>query len=235
MKVEKFGYTIEQPSLEETGNVYCKASESTKNIVKLMKERKLNGFIEPNVGHMSTLIEVSSFDTALNLNPWNADFIKCDAVKISRDYLRLINFGLFARSADCMMLALLSENDVYLLHISVQSLNDGILQILSEENIDCTYVAVEGPCISAEKYFLYGEEYIEKNICNFSNLGYDKHIYYNDENLHVDIRGIVREELMKRGIKTLVSNNQCTYKNTKLGSNRRDGKNRHDNVMIITA
>ena len=235
MKIKKFGYTIEQPSCDETGNVYCKASESTQNIVKLMKERNLNGFIEPNVGHLSTLVEVKSFDTALNLNPWNADFIKCDALKISKEYLSLLNLGLFARSADYMMLALLSENDVYLLHISVKSLNDGILQILSEENIDCTYVAVEGPCISAENYFLYGKKYIEENISNFSDLGYDKHIYYNGEKLHVDIRGIVREELMKRGIKTLVSNNQCTYKNTKLGSNRRDGKNRHDNVMIITA
>ena len=235
MNVQKYGYLIEQPNIHETGNVYCKAPESRKNIIKLMEQRNLKGFIEPNVGQTATLIDVKSLEIANELHPWAADYTRCDALRIPKKILKENNYGVLARSADCMMLALISKEDVFLLHLSVQSINNGILEILKKCKIDDRYTAVGGVCISSKNYFLYGEEYIKNMTCNFKKYGYDKFVFWDESQLHIDIRGIARYALEQQGIKEIVFNNKCTFEDLSLGSNRREGPARHDNVMIIRA
>lgn len=229
--ISKYGLVCELPGFSETGNVWYNAEHSRENIEKLISTRNLNGFIEPNVESGSTMLEVSTIEVAKELNPWNGSYTKCDALHTTKQFLKENNFALFGRSADCMMLALLSTTDVYLFHLSVASLNNGILRHLPTDT-GKKYLAIEGPCISDCYYFLKGER-IKINTSHYEELGYLENTYYEDEKLHVNIRGIVRSELKKHGIRTVVNNDACTYCNMHLGSNRRDGPNRHDNVMII--
>lgn len=233
MIITKFGFTYEQPSLTRTGNVFSRAQGSRENIECLIKKTGVVGFIEPNIAQTGVMLEVDSLDVALALNPWNADYTKCDALHVSKAFLKDNNFALFARSADCMMLTLLSEQDVYLLHLSVESINNGILEHLRDIDVSKEYLAIEGPCISAKEYYLYGDGYIERKTSNYSKFGYMDKTFFDDRGLHVSIRGIVRAVLRQCGISMMLEDRRCTFANTSLGSNRRQGANRHDNVVII--
>lgn len=233
MVITKYGLTYAQLSFAKTGNVFCRASDSKQNVERLILQTGVNGFIEPNVGQTGTMLEVDTVEVALALNPWNANFTKCDALHISVDFLKKNKFALFARSADCMMLSLLSEQDVYLLHLSVESINNGILEHLKSVDTSREYLAIEGPCISAKEYYLYGEDYIMSKTGNYAKLGYMDRTYLDDKGLHVDIRGIARDALRKCGISMVIEDKRCTFSNTSLGSNRRQGANRYDNVVII--
>lgn len=233
MIITKFGFTYEQPSLAKTGNVFSRAQGSRENIERLIENIGVAGFIEPNVAQTGVMLEVDSLKVAQALNPWNADYIKCDALHASKAFLKDNNFALFARSADCMMLSLLSEQDVYLLHLSVESINNGILEHLKGIVNSKDYIAIAGPCISAEQYFLYGEKYIESKTCNYSKLGYMDKTFVDDKGLHVSIRGIAISVLKQMGIPLILQDKRCTFKDTTLGSNRRQGSKRHDNVVII--
>ena len=233
MVITKYGFTYEQPSFTQTGNVFCKAQGSRENIERLIEKAGVAGFIEPNVAQTGKILEVDSLEVALALNPWNADFTKCDALHINKEFLKDNNFALFGRSADCMMLSLLSEKDVYLLHLSVESINNGILEHIKGINARDNYLAIEGPCISAKEYYLYGEEYIARKTGNYSKLGYMGKTYVDDKGLHISIRGIARDALKQCGITMVLQDRRCTFANIGLGSNRRQGANRHDNVVII--
>ncbi|MBQ8044569.1 MAG: laccase domain-containing protein [Clostridia bacterium] len=233
MIITKYGLTYEQPSFAKTGNVFFRANGSRENIERLIRECGVNAFIEPNVGQTGTMLEVDTVDVALALNPWNANYTKCDALHISVDFLKKNNFALFARSADCMMLSLLSQQDVYLLHLSVESINNGILRLLDMLDASKNYLAIEGPCISAEEYYLYGDQYIANKTGNYAKLGYMDRTCLGDKGLHIDIRGIARDVLKKCGISMVVEDKRCTFSDASLGSNRRQGANRHDNVVII--
>ena len=233
MIITKYGLTYEQLPFEKTGNVFFRANGSRENIERLIVQTGVNGFIEPNVGQTGTMLEVNTIEVALALNPWNANYIKCDALHISVDFLKKNNFAIFARSADCMMLSLLSEQDVYLLHLSVESINNGILKLLDTLDASRNYLAIEGPCISAKEYYLYGEDYIMNKTCNYAKLGYMDRTYLDDKGLHIDIRGIARDALKKCGVSMVVEDKRCTFSDTRLGSNRRQGASRHDNVVII--
>lgn len=221
----------EMPNFLETGNVYYKSPKSKHNIQKLIEKRKLKGFIEPNVGNTATLVDVNSIILANKLSPWNSDFMKCDALHVSTKFLKENKLGLFGRSSDCMMLSFISDEDIYLFHLSVSSLNAGILNNLYSCKIDKNFLAIEGPCISSRYYYLEGDRILQ-SMSNFKELGYMSNTYYDKGKLHIDIRGIVRSELERNNIKIL-KNDQCTYSDITLGSNRRDGEKRHDNVMII--
>jgi len=233
MVITKFGFTYEQPSFAKAGNVFARAQGSRKNIEQLIENTGVAGFIEPNIAQGGVMLEVESVDVAFALNPWNTDYTKCDALHVSKEFLKDNNFALFARSADCMMLTLLSEKDVYLLHLSVESINNGILERLRGIDTSKEYLAIEGPCISAKEYYLYGDEYIERKTGNYSNLGYMDKTFFDDKGLQVSIRGIARDVLKQCGISMVLEDRRCTFANPLLGSNRRQGANRHDNVVII--
>lgn len=233
MVITKFGFTYEQPSLAKTGNVFSRAQGSRKNIERLIKNAGVVGFIEPNVAQTGVILDVDSLDVALALNPWNADYTKCDALHVSKEFLKENNFALFARSADCMMLSLLSNQDVYLLHLSVESINNGILEHLKGINVRDDYLAIEGPCISAKEYYLYGDEYIERKTGNYSKLGYMDKTFFDGKGLHVSIRDIARSVLNEIGVSMVIKDKRCTFSDISLGSNRRQGTSRHDNVVII--
>ena len=233
MTIKKFSFTYEQPSLAETGNVFSRAQGSRENIERLIECKGVVGFIEPNVAQTGVMLDVNSIDVAHALNPWNANYTKCDALHVSKEFLKDNNFALFARSADCMMLTLLSEQDVYLLHLSVESINNGILECLRAIEDSKKYLAIEGPCISAKEYFLYGDEYIERKTCNYSKLGYMDKTFVDNKGLHVSIRGIARSVLQQVGVTIVIQDKRCTFGTHSLGSNRRQGINRHDNVVII--
>ncbi len=233
MVITKFGFTYEQPSLAKTGNVFSRAQGSRKNIERLIKNAGVVGFIEPNVAQTGVMLDVDSLDVAFALNPWNADYTKCDALHVSKEFLKENNFALFARSADCMMLSLISNQDVYLLHLSVESINNGILEHLKGIDVSNDYLAIEGPCISAKEYYLYGDEYIERKTSNYSKLGYMDKTFFDDKGLHVSIRGIVRSVLNEIGVSMVLKDKRCTFSHASLGSNRRQGTSRHDNVVII--
>lgn len=233
MVITKYGFTYQQPSFAQTGNVFSRAQGSRENIEQLIENTGVIGFIEPNVAQTGAMLEVDNLEIALALNPWNANYTKCDALHISKEFLKDNNFALFGRSADCMMLSLLSEKDVYLLHLSVESINNGILEHIKGINARDNYLAIEGPCISAKEYYLCGEEYISRKTGNYSKLGYMDKTYVDDKGLHISIRGIAREVLKQCGITMVLKDRRCTFANICLGSNRRQGANRHDNVVII--
>lgn len=233
MVITKYGFTYQQPSFAQTGNVFSRAQGSRENIERLIENTGVIGFIEPNVAQTGVMLEVDSLDIALALNPWNAKYTKCDALHISKEFLKDNKLALFGRSADCMMLSLLSEKDVYLLHLSVESINNGILEHIKAINTTREYLAIEGPCISAKEYYLYGDEYIARKTSNYSKVGYMDKTYVDDKGLHVSIRSIVRDVLKQCGISMVIEDRRCTFSNSSLGSNRRQGANRHDNVVII--
>lgn len=233
MVITKYGFTYQQPSFAQMGNVFYRAQESKENIERLIENTGVIGFIEPNVAQTGVMLEVDSLDIALALNPWNANYTKCDALHISKEFLKDNKLALFGRSADCMMLSLLSDKDVYLLHLSVESINNGILEHIKAINTTREYLAIEGPCISAKEYYLYGEEYIARKTSNYSKFGYMDKTYVDDKGLHVSIRSIVRDVLKQCGISMVIEDRRCTFSNSNLGSNRRQGINRHDNVVII--
>lgn len=233
MVITKFGFTYEQPSFSETRNVFCRAKGSRKNIERLIERTGVSGFIEPNIAQTGVMLDVDSLDIALALNPWNANYTKCDGLHVSKKFLKENNLAIFGRSADCMMLSLLSEQDAYLLHLSVESINNGILEHLKCIDNSKEYIAIQGPCISAKEYYLYGEEYIARKINNYSKFGYIDKTYADDKGLHISIRSIVRDVLKQCGISMVIEDRRCTFSNSSLGSNRRQGINRHDNVVII--
>ena len=207
--------------------------ESRENIERLVADTGVVAFIEPNAGRTGVLLEIDSLEVALALNPWTVDYTYCDAIHVSVDFLKSNNLALFTRSADCMMLTLLSEQDVYLFHLSAESINNGILEHLKSIDTSKEYLAIEVPCISASEYYLYGEEYIANKTSNYLKFGYMDKTYFDDKGLHIDIRGIARAALKNGGIRRVIEDKRCTFKDTSLGSNRRQGVNRHDNVIII--
>ena len=233
MVITKYGFTYQQPSFAQTGNVFYRAQGSKENIERLIQDTGVDGFIEPNVAQTGVMLEVDSLDIALALNPWNAKYTKCDALHISKEFLKDNKLALFGRSADCMMLSLISKKDIYLLHLSVESINNGILEHIKAINTTREYLAIEGPCISAKEYYLYGEEYIARKTGNYSKLGYIDKTYVDDKGIHISIRDIARDALKQCGITMVLQDRRCTFANIGLGSNRRQGANRHDNVVII--
>ena len=46
---------------------------------------------------------------------------------------------------------------MYLLHLSVESINNGILECLKDIDVSKEYLAIEGPCISAKEYYFYND------------------------------------------------------------------------------
>ncbi|MDD3304466.1 MAG: laccase domain-containing protein [Clostridia bacterium] len=200
--------------------------------MEMARKRNIKGLIEPNTGNTSVMLEVNSLEVVKNLDPWTSDYIKCDALHVSKSFLKENQFALFGKSADCMMLGLISDQDVYLFHLSVASLNAGLLKHLTLRGINKEYMAIMGPCIGASCYSLTRDR-IRSDTSNFKNLGYLEKTYYEEDKLHIDIRGIVEKELAHCGITVAFSDRRCTYCDLSLGSNRRDKQNRHDNVILI--
>lgn len=225
---------IELPEYKKIGNVFFKHEKAKQNIKRLKDERGIDRLLEPNYGHSNNMRHVKTQRTLFELNPYFNKYEKCDALHIKRNYLKKHKAGLFIRTADCMAMALIGKYDIYIFHLSVKSLNSGILKILDTIPDIHRYKAVLGPCISAEKYTLEGEEYIHNNTSEFATLGYDKFTYRDQDNrMHLSILDIVKDTLKSKKVTQVFADERCTFENTELGSCRRDRDSRHDNLMLI--
>lgn len=217
------------PKDEEIGgNLYYKdpnCKEATKN---LMEKCGVTRLIEPNYGSNGMVVSLRTREELDLYDIMNINCPKCDGITVSKELLRECKYGLIARSRDCLLLMLESENFVSLLHISAESLNNGILLNIP---FDCKR-AVLGPCICDKHYTLEGDV-LNTRTSNYKVLRYDKFCYTlpGEEKLHISIKDIVMERLKELNIEVIHNDIRCTYETEELGSLRRNSE--RANSLII--
>lgn len=227
------------------GNTYFKHPNCRQAINNIYEKQGLKYLIEPNYASTGTCMYVRNLEQVEWLNPFSTAIPKADGICIACDFMRENNIGIFMRPADCLALCILTENDVRVLHVSVESLNNGILMNLPISSKDAS--AVLGPCICA-KHLTYdlndnrvgSEEALRSTrssyekfaarTSNYKVLGYDKFITINENMAHIDLKGIVRAELEKAGIKIAYDEPKCTVCDN-LGSHRL-GNNRANTIVV---
>lgn len=242
----------EQPGVEECSNLYFKAPNSRENIVNLFSSKGLDGLIEPNIEHKGCIRYIGNFEEAKIFDSWNK-MEYADGICIPYRLMKEHNFGVFARSADSMILTILAEDVLVVLNVSIDSLNHGILKELKDIldfNNKETIVAFEGPCICSKHLKVYGtEEYVNTRLSKYGELGYSKYLHESKNALdtvieplgekvvHVDLRGIVTEELRDMEIENIFIDDRCTFEDISLGSAKRSklaGETiRRDNVVLM--
>ncbi len=217
------------------GNPFYKSPDSRNTIERLFEMNNINNAMEPMYGHTGVSFNADDMGIVKMLDPWTTKCPKCDGIKTNISFLKENKLGLFGRSADCMLLGIVSQDTVQLLHVSLEALNNGILLNLPLSSNKVSYSAILGPCISKSNYSIFGKEYIESRTRNFDALGYSRYTEYIGEHLYIDIRGIVKNTLKSLNIRIEYSDERCTYEYDELGSNRRekDCDLRHDNVILL--
>lgn len=228
------------------GNTYFKHPNCRQAINNICEKKGLKYLIEPNYASTGTCMYVRDLEQVEWLNPFSTAIPKADGICIAHDFMKENNIGIFMRVADCLALCIITESDVRVLHVSVESLNNGILMNLPLSSKDAC--AVLGPCICAE-HLMYDlndnrvgsvealrstKSSYEKFLARTSNykvLGYDNFITIDNNMAHIDLKGIVKAELEKTGIDIIYDNSKCTVCD-KLGSHRL-GNGRANTIVVF--
>lgn len=207
------------PSDEEIGgNIYFRYPNSAQIREAIHKKLGIVDAMEPDYYTGGTVLRVEDIHIANMINYKLKTCVKCNGIVTTKSFMERTDMGVFGRSSDCLMAAIITDTEVWMLHISCEALNNGIM--LNIPNLfGKNAKAVLGPCISQKNYGLT-EEVAKERLSNFETLG-----YYNlfcskqDSITYVDIKGIATIELLKRGIEIAYDDNRCTYDNN-LGSHR---------------
>lgn len=237
-KIGKLNYWLPQ-DIEIGGNVHSRYPLS-KDIRKGIHERcGVINALEPDYYTGGTILTIDTPEIAKMINyeymeEERPKCVKCNGIMTSLNFLKENHFGMFGRSSDCLMVAIVSDTWAMMLHVSAESLNNGILLGLP---LDCEGAkAVMGPCISKENYPL-SLELISQRTGNYGALGYNKFCTEKGEGenqkLYIDIKGITRYTLEKKGIEIIFSDDRCTFATPELGSRRKHEEVPRANALYI--
>lgn len=218
---------------EETeigGNVHCRWPGSNEIRRNIHRQLGIVDALEPDYYTGGTILNITDINIAKMIAYEMPTCVKCNGIVASRAFLKENKFGMYGRSSDCLMCAIISDESVWMLHISAEALNNGIM--LGLPNMPHNTYAILGPCISKANYFL-PEEILKERCFNYPTLGYDKYCSTSDDGdkTHIDIKGIVLEELQKRNIQIAYNDERCTLDSQELGSHRRE--NNRANPLYI--
>ena len=232
---------------EIEGNTYFNAPNSRQAINNIQCKAILNYLVEPNYGSTGVCMYVRSLEQVKMLDPFSTVIPRADGICMDKEFMKKNRIGIFMRPSDCIALGIITDKDVRILHISVESLNNGILM-----NLPTSFKyaeAVLGPCI-CKGHLLYDladnrvgnkralamepssyEKFIERTKY-YKVFGYDQFIIYNEEHkkAYIDIKGIVKYELKRANIDIVFDDTRCTVCDS-LGSHRLH--NSKVNAMVI--
>lgn len=200
------------------GNVHCRYPGSNQVRQNIHKRLGIVDALEPDYYTGGTILNVSNMHIAKMIQYELPTCVKCNGIVAKRSFLRENKLGMYGRSSDCLMLAIIAKEDIWMLHVSAEALNNGIL--LGLPHMEVAH-AILGPCISMKNYSLT-EEKAKERLNNYATLGYDKFCEVSSDNkVSVDIRQIAIHELEKRGITVGYNDTRCTFETSELGSHRR--------------
>lgn len=232
-KVGRLNYWLPQDK-EIGGNVHFRFPNSNKIRSNIHKRCGIIQALEPDYYTGGTIITVDNLSVARMINYEKPSCVKCNGLLTSIDFLKRNRFGMYGRSSDCLMVAIVTEEIAIMLHVSAESLNNGILLSLPLNLRGAQ--AIMGPCISKNNYPL-SDEYIEKRTKNYKTLGYDSFCSEegtgSNRQLFIDIKSITKAVLQEKGIDILFSDERCTFDETSLGSHRRKGEVPKANPLYI--
>lgn len=232
---------------EIDGNTYFKNPTSRQAINNIQRKAILNYLVEPNYGSTGVCMYVRNIEQVKMLDPFSTAIPRADGICMDREFMKKNRIGIFMRPSDCIALCINTDKDVRILHISVESLNNGILMNLPTSFQHAE--AVIGPCI-CKGHLLYDladnrvgnkralamqpssyEKFIERTKY-YKVFGYEQFITVDEEHnkARIDIKGIVRHELRKAKIDIVFDDTRCTVCDS-LGSHRL--LNNKANAMVI--
>lgn len=175
--------------------------------------------MEPDYYTGGTVLRIEDINAADMINYKLKTCVKCNGIVTPKSFMKENHMGVFGRSSDCLMAAIITTHDVWMLHVSAEALNNGImLNIPTFKLTSRKPQAILGPCISQKNYSLY-KDVAETRLSNYETLGYNDFLYEENDKIHVDIKGIVIQELLKRNVQIAYNDFRCTYKSN-LGSHR---------------
>jgi hypothetical protein len=237
-KVGKLNYWLPQDN-EIGGNVHFQYPLSNEIRTKIHERCGIVNALEPDYDTGGKIITIDTPEIARMINYEYTEegkfkCVKCNGILASLDFLKENHFGLYGRSSDCLMVAIVSDTWAMMLHVSAEALNNGILLGLP---LDCKgSKAVMGPCISKENYAL-SSKLVPERTGNYGALGYKKFCEERQEGdetkLHIDIRGITKDTLEKKGVEIVFSDERCTFATPELGSHRRPEEFSRANALYI--
>ena len=230
--ITKNFYICNYPGLDV--RVRNNAKIAKENVLKLQHENNLLRLMEPMYRNFGVCFNINNERYMEMLSPFNINCPGCDGIVANHEFLKINKAGLFMRTSDCASIVIIEpNNNAYILHASVESLNNGILLNLPKFS-DGT-IAIIGPSISSKNYYysLDDKEKIKQRIGNFESLGYSKFTYTKENNIHISISNIILYALNKLNLKIIYNDKNDTFSNLTYGSNRRDGINRKENVMLV--
>lgn len=211
-------------------NPYYASSTCREALACIEKATETKGFLEPNYGGTSTILNVTDNDYE-KLSPWSTECEPCDGIMIKKEVLKQDHMALLIRSRDNIMLMIQDDIHIWLLSIGVDTLNKGILKKLPAFNGNIQ-VAISS-CIGPE-HLCYDFDHSTR-ISNFHPFGYSDFVTSYKSNYHIDIRGIVKYELKRKApnFSIVLEDDRDTYLCPKLYSMRKKTEPVSANCMII--
>jgi len=215
-----YGVNFCLPSDEELGgNVHVRYPNSRQIRLQIHETLGIVDAMEPDYYTGGALFYVDDLHTADMINYKLNTCVKCNGIVTTKAFMKENKMGVFGRSSDCLMLAIISPDKVWMLHVSAEALNNGIMLSLPIFPIGYWLpYAILGPCISWKNYWL-SEDIAKERLSNYETLGYSEFVYKDNDKTYVDIKGIVLQELFKRHIAIGYNDTRCTY-DYNLGSHR---------------
>ena len=200
--ITKNFYICNYPGLDV--RVRNNAKIAKENVLKLQHENNLLRLMEPMYRNSGACFNINNERYMEMLSPFNVNCPGCDGIVANHEFLKINKAGLFMRTSDCASIVIIEpNNNAYILHASVESLNNGILLNLPKFS-DGT-IAIIGPSISSKNYYysLDDKEKIKQRIGNFESLGYSKFTYTKENNIHISISNIILYALNKLTLKII--------------------------------
>lgn len=200
------------------GNVHPNYPGSNQVRRNIHKKLGIVDALEPDYYTGGAIFNVSDTHVAKMIQYELPTCVKCNGIVAKRSFLKENKLGMYGRSSDCLMIAIISKEDIWMLHASAEALSNGIM--LGLPHMKDAY-AVLGPCISMKNYAV-SEEKAKERLSNYSTLGYDAFCEtLSDNSVRVDIMGIATYELQKRGIEVVYKDTRCTFETPELGSHKK--------------
>lgn len=218
------------PSDEEIGgNIHPHYPNSRQIREKIHKQLNIVDAMEPDYYTGGAVLRIEDLHTADMINYKLKTCVKCNGIVTTKEFMKENKMGVFGRSSDCLMTAIITPDEVWMLHVSCEALNNGIMLTVPSFSVPFDSFAILGPCISQKNYWL-SEDVAKERLSNFETLGYSEFLKQEENKTYVDIKGIVLKELEKRNISIVFNDSRCTY-DSNLGSHRR--KNGRANPIYL--
>lgn len=237
-KVGKLNYWLPQDN-EIGGNVHPRYPSSNETRQRIHERCGIVNALEPDYDTGGKIINIDTPQIAKMINyeykeEGKAKCVKCNGILASLNFLRENHFGMYGRSSDCLMVAIVSDTYAMMLHVSAEALNNGILLGIPPDLRGAK--AVMGPCISKPNYAL-SSKFISERTGNYGALGYNAFCEERQEKdqtkLHIDIKGITKDTLEKKGVEIVFSDDRCTFATPELGSHRKHEQVPRANPLYI--